>query len=164
MQRPGDVLYVPHGLPHAVHNLETNIALTKNQLFSVELHEWNDQELNRTHFQDAVLSLVKLAALGLIQHPTWNMTRGLHTLYMGLADRETRRHIRGVVNRIDTLLWNISLCTFTYICASTRAWHGHRTSACSPEKRYHLLGFYSTQTSNLYRKLQVLIVVYLVYA
>ena len=35
VQRPGDVLYVPHGLPHAVHNLKTNIALTKNQLFSV---------------------------------------------------------------------------------------------------------------------------------
>ena len=64
----------------------------------------NDQELNRTHFQDAVLSLVKLVALGLIQHPTWNMTRGLHTLYMRLADRDTRRHIREIVNRIDTLL------------------------------------------------------------
>ena len=103
MQRPGDVLYVPHGLPHAVHNLETNVALTKNQLFSVsKLHKRIVQKLLYC-FQDALSSLVKLIMLGLIQHPTWNMTRGLHTLYMGLADRDTRRHIRGIVNRIDTL-------------------------------------------------------------
>ena len=103
MQRPGDVLYVPHGLPHAVHNLETNVALTKNQLFPVgNLHKRIVCKLLYC-FQDALPSLVKLVALGLIQHPTWNMTRGLHTLYMGLADQDTRRDIRGIVNRVDTL-------------------------------------------------------------
>ena len=35
VQEPGQVLYIPQGLPHAIHNLDNNIALTRNQLFSV---------------------------------------------------------------------------------------------------------------------------------
>ena len=38
VQVPGEVLYIPHGLPHTIHNIDSNIALTSNQLFRVRLY------------------------------------------------------------------------------------------------------------------------------
>ena len=32
-KEPGDALYLPHGMPHAVYNLDDTVALTENYLF-----------------------------------------------------------------------------------------------------------------------------------
>ena len=42
LKEPGDALYLPHGMPHAVYNLDDTVALTENYLFmgwqSVQYH------------------------------------------------------------------------------------------------------------------------------
>ena len=59
IQKPGEVLYLPHGYPHTVHNLEDNMALTNNALFP-----------------DALSSLVNVLALKKISSSEEMLTRG----------------------------------------------------------------------------------------
>ena len=89
VQEPGDVLYLPHGFPHTVHNVDDNIALTNNYLFP-----------------DAIRPLVKALRLKIIAESAglagWSEETALHNLYM-TSSRAEREQIRDTVERIASL-------------------------------------------------------------
>ena len=92
VQEPGDVLYLPHGFPHTVHNVDDNIALTNNYLFP-----------------DAIRPLVKALRLQIISEAAelsgWSEERALHNLYM-TSSRAARQQIRDTVERVTRLQQN----------------------------------------------------------
>ena len=92
VQEPGEVLYLPHGYPHTVHNVDDNIALTNNYLFP-----------------DAIRPMVKALRLQIISQTAelagWSEETALHNLYM-TSSRETREQIRDTVQRITRLQEN----------------------------------------------------------
>jgi hypothetical protein len=87
VQKAGEVLYLPHGMHHAIHNLEDTAAVTENYLF-----------------MDALPSLVRAVAEDVVRPwVLWPEARGLHTLYMLHADRETRAKMRDVYRRVQDM-------------------------------------------------------------
>ena len=90
IQKPGEVLYLPHGYPHTVHNLEDNMALTNNALFP-----------------DALSSLVNVLALKKISSSEemsgWSEEVAIHNLY-NTQPRDTRERIRENVERVKRLV------------------------------------------------------------
>ena len=92
VQEPGDVLYLPHGYPHTVHNVDDNIALTNNYLFP-----------------DAIRPLVKALRLQIISEATelagWSEETALHNLYM-TSSKAARQQIRDTVERVTRLQQN----------------------------------------------------------
>ena len=92
VQEPGEVLYLPHGYPHTIHNVDDNIALTNNYLFP-----------------DAIRPLVKALRLKIISESAelagWSEETALHNLYM-TSSRDTREQIRDTVQRITRLQEN----------------------------------------------------------
>ena len=92
VQEPGEVLYLPHGYPHTIHNVDDNIALTNNYLFP-----------------DALRPLVKALRLQMISEAAelagWSEERALHNLYM-TSSRAAREQIRDTVKRMARLQEN----------------------------------------------------------
>ena len=92
VQHPGEVLYLPHGFPHTIHNVDANIALTNNYLFP-----------------DAIRPLVKALRLEIISESAglagWSEETALHNLYM-TSSRASREEIRDTVERIARLQEN----------------------------------------------------------
>ena len=89
IQRPGEVLYLPHGYPHTIHNLDDNIALTNNALFP-----------------DAISSLVKVLTMKTISRSGemagWSEEMALHNLY-NTQSRIVRERIRETVEKVKRL-------------------------------------------------------------
>ena len=89
VQEPGEVLYLPHGYPHSIHNVDDNIALTNNYLFT-----------------DAIRPLVKALRLQIISESAelagWSEETALHNLYM-TSSRAEREQIRDTLQRISRL-------------------------------------------------------------
>ena len=89
VQQPGEVLYLPQGMPHTVHNVDDNIALTENILFS-----------------DALPGLVK-AITGDRIHPwvtDWDGAMAYHNIYMQYASKEDRGKMRDMYAHITKLI------------------------------------------------------------
>ena len=89
IQSPGEVLYLPQGMPHSIHNIDDNIALTENHLFS-----------------DALPDLVKAITADGISHwvPSWNEVVAYHNSYMHYANKEDRRKMREMYKHITKLV------------------------------------------------------------
>ena len=89
IQSPGEVLYLPQGMPHSIHNIDDNIALTENHLFS-----------------DALPDLVKAITADGISHwvPSWNEVVAYHNLYMHYANKEDRMKMREMYKHITKLV------------------------------------------------------------
>merc|ERR1740128_1504909 len=79
VQQPGDVLYLPNGMPHTIFNVDDNVALTENYLFD-----------------DGVTTLVRSMALDKIRDsvPRWDETKAYRYLYNHHADKVLRKEMR----------------------------------------------------------------------
>ena len=88
VQLPGDVLYLPQGMPHTIHNIDDNIAVTENYLFS-----------------DALPDLVKAISADGINPwvPGWNETLAYHNIYMKHASKEDRMKMREMYKHMTKL-------------------------------------------------------------
>ena len=88
VQLPGDVLYLPQGMPHTIHNIDDNIAVTENYLFS-----------------DALPDLVKAIAADGINPwvPEWNESLAYHNIYMKHASKEDRLKMREMYKHMTKL-------------------------------------------------------------
>jgi len=89
VQEPGEVFFLPNGMPHTVFNIDDNVALTENYLFP-----------------DKLQSLVKGIALDQIRSsvPTWNETRAFKNIYMKHATKEDRVKMREMYDQIVELI------------------------------------------------------------
>ena len=105
-QEPGDALYLPHGMPHAVYNLDDTVALTENYLFMGWQSVWlflGKTSLWQFHkallfCPDALPNLMRAVAEDDVRvsinisnwhyHqirdwvPSWSEDKGIKTLYM----------------------------------------------------------------------------------
>jgi len=88
VQEPGDALYLPHGMPHAVYNLDDTVALTENYLFMDAL-----PNLMRAVAEDDIRGWV----------PSWSEDKGIKTLYMQHANAEVRAKMRAAAERIGQM-------------------------------------------------------------
>ena len=88
VQLPGDVLYLPQGMPHTVHNVDDNIAITENYLFT-----------------DALPDLVKAIAADGINPwvPDWNETLAFHNIYMKHSSKDDRLKMRDMYKLMTKL-------------------------------------------------------------
>ena len=88
VQLPGEVLYLPQGMPHSIHNIDDNIALTENYLFS-----------------DALPELVKVITADGINPwvPGWNQSVAYHNFYMKHASKEDRLKMRETYKIVSKL-------------------------------------------------------------
>ena len=82
------MLYLPHGMPHTIHNVDDNVALTENYLFS-----------------DAVPQLVKAMGANLINPwvPDWNETLAYHNIYMKHTNKDDRVKMREMYQHVTKL-------------------------------------------------------------
>jgi len=79
VQEPGDVLYLPTGMPHSIFNIDDNVALTENYLFP-----------------DGIPFLVRSMTVNAINPfvPSWNETMAYKTLYNQHANASDRKKMR----------------------------------------------------------------------
>lgn len=94
VQGPGEVIFLPHGLTHAVLNVHDNVAYTENFLYVSALPE-----------------LTKAVALDEISsfRPKWNQSRALDYLYYsGIASAKDRQLMRETYKQVVEQISNYS--------------------------------------------------------
>jgi hypothetical protein len=87
VQQPGDVLYLPNGMPHTIFNIDDNVALTENYLFD-----------------DGVSTLVRSMALDKIRDsvPWWDEAKAYRYLYNQHADKLLRKEMRETYHKMTS--------------------------------------------------------------